>query len=320
MISKGNPDSIIRRFWRDLKPMTFEKFNSTSLAGASALLAITCLCMPVTMHAGTIILEGSDAIGYHCPGGNASACTYESQTWKALSGGSTTVPIAIIGQDASGTTGHVGIQTGSNTFGMTLDQFATVAAAAAAGSGLLSQYGAIYFLATGGCCTENDTLIPTGEQAAITAYLAGGGTVMIENYIGGTAWSFAVDPGSPLTNLNPFVAGVGGGQSSSLNCDDGETVTALGIANGFTQPTTMNCWTHQAYDQSVFTPLGFTESFFTSPADGGYSGTGPYSSLLSSGNTVTGGPGTPEPASMLTMCTGLLGLGAVLRRRKAARK
>jgi hypothetical protein len=297
--------------------MTLKNSTATSLASAFALLAVACLCIPATMHAGTIILEGSDAIGYHCPGGNAAACAYESQTWKALSGGSTTVPIAIIGQDDSGTTGDVGVQTGSNIFGMKLDQFATLAAA-----GTLSQYSAIYFLATDGCCTENDTLIPTGEDAAITAYLAlpGNPTVMIENYIGGAAWSFAVDPLAPTTNLNPWVAGVGGGQSSSLNCDDGETVTALGIANGFTQPTTMNCWTHQAYDQSVFTPLGFTESFFTSPADGGYSGTGPYSSLLSSGNTVTGGPGTPEPASMLTMCTGLLGLGAVLRRRKAARK
>jgi hypothetical protein len=197
---------------------------------------------------------------------------------------------------------------------MTLDQFATLAPA-----GSLGKYGAIYFLATNGCCTENDSLIPVGEDAAISAYLAGGGTVMIENYIGGVAWSFAVDPGAPTTNLNSFVAGVGGGQSSGLSCDDGETVTATGLANGFTQPTTMGCWTHQAYDQSVFTPLGFTKSFFTAPADGGYTGTGPYSSLLSNGNTLTGGS-TPEPASMLTMCTGLLGLGALLRRRKAAGK
>src|ERR1017187_9589329 len=139
---KGNSEAILQRVWRDLKPMTFEKFHITPLAGASVLLAIMCLCIPVPMHAGTIILEGSDAIGFHCPSGNASACTYESQTWKALSGGSTTVPIAIIGQDITGTSGDVGIQAGSNTFGVTLDQFATVAAA-----GSLSGYGAIYFLA-----------------------------------------------------------------------------------------------------------------------------------------------------------------------------
>src|ERR1035438_2387100 len=102
----------------ELKPMTFKKFNVASLAGACALLVIACLCMPVTMHAGTIILEGSDAIGYHCEGGNASACTYESQTWKAISGGSTTVPIAIIGSDLSGTVGDVGTRSEEHTFGM----------------------------------------------------------------------------------------------------------------------------------------------------------------------------------------------------------
>jgi hypothetical protein len=285
--------------------------NKLNLACAALTAFGMALAGANSARAGTIILEGSDAIGFHCEGGNASACTYESQTWKAISGDSTTVPIAIIGNDLSGVVGDVGTQAGSNTFGMKLDQFATLGAA-----GSLSSYAAIYFLATSGCCTENDSLIPVGEQAAITAYLAGGGTIMIENYIGGAAWSFAVDPLAPTTNLNPFVAGVGGGQGSSLSCDDGETVTATGIANGFTQPTVMGCWTHQAYDQSVFTPLGFTLSFFNSPADGGYTGTGPYSSLLSEGTTITGKSPTPEPGTIALVGAGMLALGLLRRRRR----
>jgi len=46
-------------------------------------------------HAGTIILEGSDAIGYHS-GGSPSAAAYRDQVWLALSG-SDLRPIAVLG-------------------------------------------------------------------------------------------------------------------------------------------------------------------------------------------------------------------------------
>lgn len=289
--------------------MTFGKLGFTSLGGASTLLAIACLCAPSTVRAGTVILEGSDAIGLHCPGGNPFACSYTAQVWKALDG-SSGMPIAVIGNTAGIT---------SQGSGVTIDNFASVAAA-----GTLGQYAALYFVATGGCCTENDSLITaSGATAAVTSFINGGGTVMIENYIGGTAWDFAVGSGG-LANTSSNTAGFGTG-APTFGCSDGETVTATGLANGFTQPGALGCWEHQAYRQSFFGGLtsingkGFTLSFFNAdPA--ACTGCSGYSGLLSNGATLTGGGTVPEPMSMFTMATGLVGLAALLRRRRAATK
>jgi len=263
-------------------------------------IALIGLAAPVQPAlAGTIILEGSDAIGFHSGCGVCDAQAYRDQTWKAI-GGSDPRTIAVIGHEPV----SAGI-IGSGTHPIT--RFETTADAIAAGG--LGNYVALYFLATGGCCTEDDTL-PAGHEAEISAYLAAGGTVMIENYTGSAAWDFAVGAGGAG---NAHVAGVGGGLPSSLSCDDGETVTPTGLANGFTQPAPMGCWTHQAYDQNFFGPLGFNLSFFDSPTDIGL--TGPFSSLLSSGRTVTG---APEPASLVLLGLGLAGLAAIARRRRQA--
>jgi len=253
-------------------------------------------------QAGTVILEGSDAIGLHCTqGGDAGACTYEAQVWKALDGASA-LPIAAIGSVPT---------IGSDGSGVTIDDFATVAAAAALGGKGLGQYAALYFTSTGGCCTEDDTLITAiGASALVSGYLASGGTVMIENYIGGAAWDFVVGAGGVG---NAHTGGVGGGLGGST-CSDNEKVTAVGLANGFTQPPVIGCWTHQGYDGTFFGGLGFTKSFF----DNADYGAG-FSSLLSNGVTKTGGA-TPEPSSILLMGAGLAGLGFIGRRRKAARQ
>jgi hypothetical protein len=176
--------------------------------------------------------------------------------------------------------------------------------------GPLSNYVALYFLAGAGCCAEDDSLITApGAQAAVSAYLAAHGTVMIENYIGGAAWDFAVGAGG---NGNANTAGFDGVLPGST-CSDGETVTPLGTANGFTQPPVLGCWTHQAYNAGFFGPLGFNESFFD--ADPTYQTDnptlGPFSSLLSNGNTVSF---FPEPMSIALLGTALAALGLVRRR------
>ncbi len=273
--------------------------NFRLAVAAVSVLGISLVGAPAA-RAGTVILEGSDAIGLHCPEGNAFACTYTAQVWKALDG-SSGLPIAVIGD---GTVGGITSQ-GS---GITIDTFTSVAAA-----GTLSSYAALYFEAGSGCCTENDSLITAGTATAdVTAYLLGGGTVMIENYIGGTAWDFAVGAGG-LANTSSNSVGYGTADPA-FTCTDGETVTATGLANGFTQPGPLGCWEHQAYRQSFFGGLtsingsGFTLSFFDAdPAFPGYSG------LLSNGVTLTGGS-APEPASIALFGIGLLALGVMRRR------
>jgi PEP-CTERM motif-containing protein len=266
------------------------------------LALLLCLAAAATPAHATIILEGSDAIGFHSDGGNVFADAYRDQVWSAI-GGADPRTIAVIG---GGTVAPAILSTTHP-----ISRFTTTAdAITAGGASGLDHFVALYFLAGGGCCTEDDSL-PAGHEAAISAYLAGGGTVMIENYTGGAAWDFAVGTGGAG---NAHVAGVGGGAPSGLGCDDGETVTAAGIANGFTQPGPMGCWTHQAYDQTFFGPLGFGLSFFDSPLSGDVFGPTGASSLLSNGLTVTGR--TPEPASLLLLGSGFLGLAAISRLRR----
>jgi|HubBroStandDraft_6_1064221.scaffolds.fasta_scaffold333634_1 hypothetical protein len=245
----------------------------------------------------TVILEGSDAIGFHCQQeAEAGACVYTAQAWKALDG-SSGKPIAVIG-DVPGIS--------SQGSGVTIDDFVSVAAA-----GTLSQYAALYFVATGGCCTENDSLITAaGAQAAVTSYLTGDkGTVMIENYIGGSAWDFAVGAGG-LGNADGNSKGYGTA-AGGFSCTDGETVTATGLTNGFTQPPPISCWEHQAYNTAFFSGLtsingsGFSLSFFNADATQAPG----YSALLSDGVTLTGGgPSVPEPSSLVLLMASLVAL------------
>jgi len=251
--------------------------------------------------AGTVILEGSDAIGFHCPFGQTTACDYRDQTWTAI-GGSDSRPILVAGLNV------VNGPTGSGTHAVVnVNDLST--------AGDLSDYVAIYFMAGFGCCDSNPGSI-AGRQADVTAYVNGGGTVEIGNYDGDAGWDFLTGG----SGNGAFIAGVGGALSGP-SCTDEEAVTPTGITNGFTQPGVVSCWTHQAYGKDHFAALGFTINFFDSDPEFALEnpGYGGFSSLLSNGKTVTGVDNSvPEPGTWALMLIGFGGMGAALRRRRQA--
>jgi hypothetical protein len=246
--------------------------------------------------AGTVIMEGSDAIDFHCGGGSTGgACEYKNQVWSAI-GGADPRPILVVGSTFLTSQSHPIVDFTN------LDS---------SGVGALSNYVAIYMATP--CC--NSSPGDMGSRLSdVEAYLAAGGTVEIENYDGNPGWNPIVGVKAGDTNV-AHIAGItfgGGGLPGGPGCSDGEKVTAVGLTNGFTQPPAISCWTHQAYDQSYFAALGFTESFFDSDplfaADN--PGDGPFSSLLSNGSTVSAPPsGVPELSTWVMMLVGFAGLG-----------
>jgi PEP-CTERM motif len=290
--------------------------NRLSLMFASAAFgaAVMSFAAPAQAGTGTIILEGSDAIGYHCSAGTPGACTYMNQVWSAI-GGSSSKAIAAVGDFTFGDASNIAATT---THAVDWFSGGNLGTASAAAGGDLTKYAAIYFTGAGGCCDSNPAAV-AGMQAQLLAYVGAGGTVMIGNYDGDSGWDFLVGASG---DANAHVAGVNGGSPAGSECSDGESVTALGLANGFTQPPAIGCWTHQTYAENFFGTLGFGNSFFDGPpgfaTDPDF---GPSSSLLSKGLTITGGggfSGTPEPATWAMMLVGFGGLGAMLRQRRRA--
>ncbi len=277
---------------RTFKSRVLATVTSVALAAGAALAIASS-----AQAGGTIILEGSDAIGFHAGFGDASAQAYTDQTFSAL-GGSSALTVAVIGSTASGNA------VVSNTHAISL--FADFSTA-----GSLSNFAAIYILGDNGCCNSGTNYL-AGRQTDITNYLNLGRTVEIGDYDGSATWDFLTGG----SGNSAFVAGVGGALGGP-SCTDGESVTAAGLANGFTQPGVLSCWTHQAYSQPYFAGLGFTQSFFDADpafasANPGY---GSFSSLLSNGSTQTGiDNGVPEPATWALMIVGFGFAGGMMRR------
>lgn len=267
------------------------------LLAASAALAVLSFGTAAFADAGFVALEGSDATALH------HDSSYTPQLFSYLQGGSSKNvlvynPAGVI--DLSAITGGVGVTNVTSLTGVTL-----------------SDYSALYIESPGGCCTADNTVL-NGFGASVSSFIAGGGNLSIENYVGGTYDGVVLGGAAPLGTIQGSGVsngGIGGGPG----CTDGETVTAFGISKGFSQPPVDSCWSHQAYEMTYWGGLGYqsimksdTAFTFRSPDD--HNG----SSFLALGGSLgtPTEPGVPEPATWALMLTGFFGLGSMLRRRR----
>ena len=275
--------------------MNLQRIFVGSAVAALVAAGSVMLATPAAAAPGFIALEGSDATSLH------RDASYTPQLFKYLQGASIkNVLVYNSGgtvSDLSAITGGVGTTNVTSLTGVTL-----------------TDYSAIYLQTPGTCCTADVTGLD-GFGASVNAFIAGGGNLAIGNYIGGgydgVVVGGAAAPAGVIEGYTALNGGVGGGPS----CTDGETVTALGIAKGFSQPPVDHCWSHQAYDNTYWGALGYVDLISSDKAYTFRGGLHDGSSFLALGGTL-GSHSVPEPATWAMLVLGFGGVGALVRNRR----
>ena len=272
--------------------MNLQRIFAGSAVAALIAAGSVMVATPASAAPGFIALEGSDATTFH------KDSSYSPQLFKYLKGSAKKVliynPTGTFNIDAS--TGFTNAYTTTLT-GVTL-----------------SDYSALYLQTPGTCCAASLTALD-GFGASVNTFIAGGGNLSIGNYRGGgydgVVIGGAAAPAGVIEGVGALNGGVGGGPG----CTDKETVTALGIGKGFTQPKVLGCWSHQGYDNTYWGALGYVDLMHADPAytfrGGGHDG----SSFLAIGGTL-GSPTVPEPATWAMLVLGFGGVGALIRNRR----
>jgi hypothetical protein len=266
---------------------------STRIGGLFAAL-IAAATMSATaaqagpFGAGLIVLEGSDAQTYH----GLQPYSTNFQTGLQLYSSAPTLKVLQTGYQSTGSA-PAGTDFVSSLVGVDL-----------------TQYSGLYIGSPGSCCSENDAAVADASvQAAILAFHDLGRSIAIENYQGGSAFSFLLG----FSMSTPDI--IGYGTTSGESCFDGNQITAAGTVFGLGsgQLPSIGCFGHQAYSSAFMVAHGFGYNLADNPTYPGYT---VVASNGGGGIIETLPGGVPEPATWALMISGFGMVGMGLRRRR----